>query len=159
MRGVPAHLGQPFTLLVTFSYTIRPLLGLFTGATCSLARCITPSYTRLPSPCHIVLDAILAAKLPLNDPLAIAAICWQQFMLHRSAVPSIFNVYTKTHTLLQVSFEHAAKAHGAIGEAWTLELWLDMLPYFFVALNTFNMFPRPWEDSMHDLCSIQLQMA
>ena len=78
-----------------------------------------------------VWDAILATELPLDAPLAVAPVYWQQFVLHSGAAPSIANLYTEAHTLLWAGLEEAAVAHGAIGQAGTLEIWLDILPHHF----------------------------
>ena len=59
----------------------------------------------------------------------------------------------------EVGLEEAAAAHGAIGRAGTLELWLDILPYLFSASETHHALPRPWEDSMPDLRGTQLRTA
>ena len=90
-----------------------------------------------------VWDAILATELPLNDPLAVAHIYWQQFVLHRGAAPSIAGLYTETRTLLRAGLEEAAAVHSAIGRAETLKIWLDTLPHLFAALDTHHMLPRP----------------
>ena len=106
-----------------------------------------------------VWDAILATELPLDDPLAVAPIYWQQFVLHRGTVPSIADLYTEARTLLRVGLEDAAAAHGVIGHTGTLELWLDILPYLFSPSETHHALPRPWEDSMPDPRGTQLRTA
>ena len=65
----------------------------------------------------------------------------------------------ETCTLLPVGLKEAAVAHHVIGRAGTLDLYLELRPYLFAALDTCHTLPRPWEDSMSDFCSIQLQMA
>ena len=106
-----------------------------------------------------VWDAILATELPLDDPLAVAPVYWQQFVLHRGAVPSIADLYTEARTLLWAGLEEAAVAHGAIGRAGTLEIWLDILPHLFAASETCHALPRPWEDSIPNLRGTQLRTA
>ena len=106
-----------------------------------------------------VWDAILATELPLDDPLAVAPVYWQQFVLHRGAAPSIANLCTETCTLLWAGLEEAAVAHGAIGRAGTLQIWLDTLPHLFAASDTHRVLPRPWQDSLPDLCGTQLRTA
>ena len=105
-------------------------------------------------PCHAtrVWDPILATELPLDDPLAVAPVYWQQFVLHRGAAPSIAELYTETSTLLQAGLEEAAALHSAIAQAATLEIWLDLLPHLFAALDMHYVLPRPWQDSLPDLC-------
>ena len=112
-------------------------------------------------PCHAtrVWDAILATKLPLDDPLAVAPIYWQQFVLHQGTAPSVANLYTVTHTLLWARLEEAAAAHGEIAWAGTLEIWLHLLPHLFATLDTRHMLPRPWQDSLPDLRGTQLRLA
>ena len=83
-------------------------------------------------------------ELPLDDPLAVAPVYWQQFVLHRGFAPYIANLYTETHSLLWAGLEESAAAHGAIGQAGTLELWLNILPQLFAALDTRYALPRPW---------------
>ena len=85
----------------------------------------------------------MAAELPLDDPFLVAPVCWQQFVLHRGAAPSIVYFYTEAHTLLWTGLEAAAAAHGAIGWAGTLELWLDILPHHFTASATRHTLPGP----------------
>ena len=106
-----------------------------------------------------VWDAILATELPLDDPLAVAPVYCQQFVLHRGAAPPIADLYTETRTLLRAGLEEAAVVHGAIGWAGTLEIWLDTLPHLFAASDTHHVLPKPWQDSLPDLCSIQLRTA
>ena len=65
-------------------------------------------------------------------------------MLHQGVAPSIANLYTETRTLLWVGLEEAAVAHGAIGWAGTLKLWLDILSHLFAALETYHALPRRW---------------
>ena len=72
-------------------------------------------------------------------------------MLHRGTAPSIADLYTETRTLLWAGLEEAAAAHGAIGQAGTLEIWLDTLPHLFAASDTHHVLPRPWQDSLPDL--------
>ena len=98
------------------------------------------------SPLHTtrIWDAILAAELPLEDPLLVAPIYWQQFVLQRGAAPSIADLYTEAGTLLWTGLEAAAAAHGAIGQAGTLALWLDILPHLFTASTTHHTLPGPW---------------
>ena len=79
-----------------------------------------------------VWDATLAMELPLDNPLTVAPIYWQQFVLHQGAAPSIAKLYTETRTLFQAGLEEAAASHGMIGWAGLLELWLDILPTFFL---------------------------
>ena len=50
-------------------------------------------------------------------------------------------------------------AHGAIGRAGTLEIWLDILPHLFSASETCHALPRPWENSIPNLRGMQLQTA
>ena len=50
-------------------------------------------------------------------------------------------------------------AHGAIGWVGTLELWLDILPHLFSALETCHALPWPWEDSIPNLRGTQLRTA
>ena len=83
-----------------------------------------------------VWDAILATELPLDDPLAVAPIYWQQFVLHCGAAPSIADLYTKARTLLRAGLEEAAVAYGAIGWAGTLQIWLDILHHLFASSET-----------------------
>ena len=113
------------------------------------------------SPHHatMVWDAILAAELSLDNPLAFAPVFWKQFLLHQSIAPSIAGLYIETGTLLQIGLKEAATVHGAIGWAGTLELWLDILPHLFAALATYHTLHRPWEDSMLYLCGTQLWTA
>ena len=106
-----------------------------------------------------VWDAILATELPLDDPLAVAPVYWQQFVLHRGTAPSIADLYTEARTLLWAGLEEAAVAHGAIGRAGTLEIWLDILPHLFAASETCHALPRPWEDSIPNLRGTQLWTA
>ena len=111
-------------------------------------------------PCHAtrVWDAILAMELPLDDPLAVTPAYWQQFVLHQGTAPSIANLYTETRTLLRAGLEvGCSSAWCAIGRAGTLELWLDILPHLFAASDTRHILPRPWQDSLRDLCGTQLQ--
>ena len=77
----------------------------------------------------------MAAELPLDNPLLVAPVYWQQFVLHRGAAPSIADLYAEARTLLQTGLEAAAAAHGAIDRAGTLELWLDILPHLFTACS------------------------
>ena len=80
-------------------------------------------------------------------------------MLHQGTIPSIADLYPKTYTLLWVGLEEAAVAHGVIGWAGTLELWMDILPYLFSASATHHALPRPWEDSLPNLHGTQLRTA
>ena len=98
----------------------------------------------------------MAAELPLDDPLLVALIYWQQFMLHRGAAPSIADLYAEARTLLQTGLEAAAAAHGAIDRAGTLELWLDILPHLFTASATRHTLPGPWATTRPDLRGTQL---
>ena len=52
-----------------------------------------------PHHANRVTDAILAMELPPDDPLHIAPIYWQQFMLHRGVPPSIADLYTEACAL------------------------------------------------------------
>ena len=106
-----------------------------------------------------VWDAILATELPLDDPLAVAPVYWQQFVLHRGAAPSIADLYTETRTLLRAGLEAAAATRSAIAQAGTLEIWLDLLPHLFAASDTHHVLPRPWQDSLPDLRGTQLRPA
>ena len=58
--------------------------------------------------------------------------------------------------MLWAGLEEAAAAHGAIGRAGTLEIWLDLLPHLFTTLETYHTLPRPWHDSLPDLRGTQL---
>ena len=80
-------------------------------------------------------------------------------MLHRGATPSIANLYTEARTLLRTGLEAAAAAHGAIGWAGTLALWLDILPHLFTASATHYTLPGPWVTTRPDLRGTQLQIA
>ena len=106
-----------------------------------------------------VWDAILATELPLDNPLAVAPVYWQQFELHRGAAPSIANLYIETCTLLRAGLEEAAAVHGVIVWAGTLELWLDILSQLFATSDTRHVLPRPWQDSLPDLHGTQLWTA
>ena len=101
----------------------------------------------------------MAAELPLDDPLLIAPVYWQYFVLHRGAAPSIANLYAEARTLLQTKLEVAAEAHGAVGWAGTLALWLDILPHLFTASATRHTLLGPWETIRPDLCGTQLHIA
>ena len=98
----------------------------------------------------------MAAELPLDDPLLVAPVYWQQFVLHRGAAPSIADLYAEARTLLRTGLEAAAAAHGAIGRAGTLELWLDILPHLFTASATRHTLPGPWATTRPDLHGTQL---
>ena len=80
-------------------------------------------------------------------------------MLQLGAAPSFADLYRETRTLLWSGLEEAAVAHGAIGQAGTLELWMDILPHLFSASETCHALPRPWEDSIPNLPSTQLRTA
>ena len=92
----------------------------------------------LRHPCHAtrVWNAILAMDLPLYEPLDIAPVYWQQFVLHQGIAPSVANLCMENHTLFQMGLEGPAVAHGAIGMAGTLAIWLDLLPCLLTALDT-----------------------
>ena len=81
--------------------------------------------------------------LPLDDPLAVTPVYWQQFALHQGTAPSIADLYTETHTMLQAGLEEIIVAHGAICRAGTLELWLGLLPHLFTTSKTYHTLPRP----------------
>ena len=79
---VPAHPGQPPTPYGSHSKAVGLLCSLSIGSSWSLAGILSPL---LPGyPCHAtrVWDAILATELPLDNPLHIAPVYWQQFVLH-----------------------------------------------------------------------------
>ena len=59
-------------------------------------------------------------ELPLDDPLAVALVYWQQFVLSWGAAPSIADLYAETHMLFRASLNEAAMVHGAISQAGTL---------------------------------------
>ena len=108
--------------------------------------------------CHAtrVWDAILAVEIPLDDPLAVAPVYWQQFVLHRGTAPSIVDLYAETCTMLRAGLEEAAAAYIEIGQAGTLAIWLDLLQHLFTSSETYHAFPRPWNDSLPDLRGTQL---
>ena len=117
-----------------------------------------------PPPSHPVhatriWDATLATVLPLDDHLTVAPVYWQQFVLHHIAALPIANLYTETCTLLWANLEEEAAAHSVIAQAGTLEIWLDLLPHLFSALDTHHVFPRLWQDSLPDLHSTHLWTA
>ena len=120
--GISAHPGQPYTPDGAYSQAAGLLCGFPSGVTCALAGYTISSSTRPPLSCHQGLDAILATELPLDDPLAIAPVYWQQFVLHRSTATSIADLYTETRTMLRAGLEQAVVAHSAISRAWTLEI-------------------------------------
>ena len=80
-------------------------------------------------------------------------------MLHRGTAPSIADLYTETRTLLREGLEEAAAAHGAIGRAVTLAIWLDLLPHLFTSSETYHALPQTWHDSLPDLRGTQLRMT
>ena len=99
-------------------------------------------------------------ELHLDDPLLVAPVYWQQFVLHQDAATSITNLYTETCTMLRARLLQAAAAiKGVIGRDGTLELWLDMFLRLFAALDTRHALPGPWEDTMPDLQGTQLQIV
>ena len=71
-----------------------------------------------------VWDTILAVELPLNDPLAIAPVYCQKFVLHSGTALSIADLYTETYTVLWMGVEESAVVHSAIGWARSLEIGL-----------------------------------
>ena len=95
----------------------------------------------------------------MDNPLHIAHVYWQQFVLHQGAAPSLANLYTEALALLQTGIEEDAAVHSAMGWAGTLELWLDMLPHLFSALVTRHALPSPWEGTRPDFHCTQLKMA
>ena len=99
----------------------------------------------------------MAADLPLNDPLPVVTVYWNQFVLHEGAVPYIANLYTETCTMLQAGLQETAAVHVVIGWVGTMGLWLDLLPHLFAALDTLHRLPRPWEDSIPDLHGTELR--
>ena len=106
-----------------------------------------------------VWKTILAIELPFNDPLATAPVYWQQFVLHQGTAPSIANLYTENCTKLWIGLEESAVMHSEIGWVGTLELWVDLLSHLFATLNTRHALPGPWENTMPDLCAMQLWTA
>ena len=78
-------------------------------------------------------------------------------MLHRGTAPSIADLYTETRTMLWAGLEEAEAAHGAIGRARTLEIWLELLLHLLAASDTHHVLPRPWQDSLPDLRGAQLR--
>ena len=104
-----------------------------------------------------VWDAILATELPLDEPLLVAPVYWQQYILHWGANPSVSSLYIEAHTLIWTGLEDATAAHGAVGWAGTLQVFLAMLPQIFITSNSRHTLPGPWVETMPHLCSTQLR--
>ena len=136
MCGVSAHSRQLNSPHYAHSQTTGFLHSLYTGATCSLDVHTIPSAIQPPSPRHQGLGCYPGFGAPLDDPLDIAPVYWQHFVLHQGIPPTIADLYTKSPTMLWMGLEESAVVQGAISCAGTLELWLHMLPYLFSLSNT-----------------------
>ena len=98
-----------------------------------------------------VWDAILAAEAPLDDPLDVAPVYWQQMVEARGAAPTIADLYTETRELLMAGLEDSAATFGAVGRAGTLGVWRDIVAHLYAAGDTRHTLPSAWEDATPDL--------
>ena len=100
LRGVSGHLGQltPPTVLIE-KQLVHYAASLWAPPAPQLGT-LPPQLPGHPHHATRVWDIILAMELPLNNPLQIALVYCQQFVLHHCAAPSIASLYTEALTLL-----------------------------------------------------------
>ena len=82
----------------------------------------SPPLPSQPQHATRVWDAILAIELPLDDPLAVAPVYWQKFVLQQAAGPSVADLCMEIFNMLWMGLEEAIAVYGAIGWSGTLEV-------------------------------------
>ena len=152
-----ANLPPPTTLiakqLVRYATTLRP------PPTPQLGTAPPPPTPGRPRHATAVWDAILAAETPLDHPLHVAPIYWQEFVSARGAPPTVRDLYSETRALLRDGLTESAIS-GTLARSGTLPLWLDILPHLFAAGDTELALPASWARTVcPSLRGTQLRVA